>query len=101
MFFQSHVAENVFQNLSMRLTFRIHLAMKIKVFVALEIQYFEIGIFPFNLYVYYPTCGFIAPNRAFNLLTRAFNLPTRAFNLPTLAFNLDPIIDSSEDLPGI
>ena len=62
--------------------------MKIKIFVAREIQYFEIGIFSFNSYVYYLTCGFIASARAFNLLTRAFNLPTRAFNLATRAFSL-------------
>ena len=62
--------------------------MKIKLFVAREIQYFELGIFSFNSYVYYLTRGFIASTRAFNLLTRAFNLPTRAFNLPTRAFNL-------------
>ena len=62
--------------------------MKIKIFVAREIQYFEIGIFSFNSYVYYLTRGFIASTRAFNLLTRAFNLPTRAFNLATRAFNL-------------
>ena len=55
--------------------------MKIKIFVAREIQYFEIGIFSFNSYVYYLTRGFIAPTRAFNLLTCAFNLPTRSFNL--------------------
>ena len=60
--------------------------MKIKIFVAREIQYFEIGIFSFNSYVYYLTRGFIAS--AFNLLTRAFNLPTRAFSLLTRAFNL-------------
>ena len=62
--------------------------MKIKLFVAREIQYFELGIFSFNSYVYYLTRGFIAPTRAFNLLTRAFNLPTRAFNLQTRVFNL-------------
>ena len=62
--------------------------MKIKFFVAREIQYFEIGIFSFNSYVYYLTRGFIASTRAFNLLTRAFNLPTRAFNLATRAFSL-------------
>ena len=62
--------------------------MKIKIVVAREIQYFEIGIFSFNSYVYYLTRGFIAPTRAFNLLTRAFNPPARAFNLPTRAFNL-------------
>ena len=62
--------------------------MKIKVFVAREIQYFELGFFSFNSYVYYLTRGFIASACAFNLLTRAFNLPTRAFSLPTRAFNL-------------
>ena len=45
--------------------------MKIKLFVAREIQYFELGIFSFNSYVYYLTRGFIASTRAFNLLTRA------------------------------
>ena len=62
--------------------------MKIKIFVAREIQYFELGIFSFSLYVCYLTRGFIALTRAFNLLTRAFNLPTRAFNLPTCASSL-------------
>ena len=62
--------------------------MKIKLFVAREFQYFELGIFSFNSYVYYLTRGFIASTRAFNLLTHAFNLPTRAFSLPTRAFNL-------------
>ena len=60
--------------------------MKIKNFVAREIQYFEIGIFSFNLYVYNPTCGFIASTRVFNLPT--FNLATRAFGLATRAFSL-------------
>ena len=66
-----------------------------KVFVAREIQYFELGIFSFNSYVYFLTRGFITSSHAFNLLTRAFNLrnyafslPTRAFNLATLAFNV-------------
>ena len=88
MSFECHVVEKVIQNLRMRLKFRIRKAMKIKFFVAREIQYFEIGIFSFNSYVYYLTRGFIASIRAFNLLTRAFNLPTCAFNLPTRAFNL-------------
>ena len=61
--------------------------MKIKLFVTCEIQYFEIGIFSFNSYVYYLSRGFIVSARAFNLLTRVFNLPTRSFNLPTRAFN--------------
>ena len=55
--------------------------MKIKIFVARKIQYFKIGVFSFNSYVYYLISGFIAPTRAFNLLTCAFNLATRAFNL--------------------
>ena len=62
--------------------------MKIKLFVACEIQYFELGIFSFNSYVYYLTRRFIASTRAFNLLTHAFNLPTRTFNLATGAFNV-------------
>ena len=60
--------------------------MKIKNFVAREIQYFEIGIFSFNSYVYYLTRGLIAPTCALNLLTRALNLATRAFNLATRVF---------------
>ena len=47
--------------------------MKIELFVAREIQYLEIGIFAFNLCVYYLPRGFIASTRAFNLLTRVFN----------------------------
>ena len=62
--------------------------MKVKLFVAREIQYFEIGIFSVNSYVYYLTRGFIAWTRAFNLLTRAFSASTRAFNLPTHASSL-------------
>ena len=60
--------------------------MKIKLFVALEIQYFQLRIFSFNSYVYYVTRGLLASTRAFNLLTRAFNIPTRAFNLLTRGF---------------
>ena len=62
--------------------------MKTKLFVARKIQYFKLGIFSFNSYVYYLTHGFIASSLAFNLLTCAFNLPTRAFNLATRAFSL-------------
>ena len=51
-----------------------------KLFVAREIQYFELGIF-FNSYVYYITRGIIASSRDSNLLTRAFNLPTFAFKV--------------------
>ena len=61
--------------------------MKIKLFVACEIQYFEIGIFSFNSYVYYLTRGFISSTLAFNLPTRAFSLPTHAFNLATRDFS--------------
>ena len=34
--------------------------MEIKLFVASEIQYFELGIVSFNLFIYYQTRGFIA-----------------------------------------
>ena len=47
--------------------------MKIKLFVAREIQYFELGIFSFSSYVWYRTRGFIASARAFNLLTRVLS----------------------------
>ena len=62
--------------------------MKIKLFVACEIQYSELGIFSFNSCVYYLTDGFIASTRAFTLPNRAFSLPTRAFNLATRAFSV-------------
>ena len=62
--------------------------MKIKLFVAREIQYFEIGIFSFNSYVYYLTGGFIASTRAFSLPTCAFSLATRVFSGLTRAFKL-------------
>ena len=62
--------------------------MKIKLFVARKIQYFELGIFSFNSYVYYLTRDFIASTRAFNLLTRAFNLATCAFSVLTREFEL-------------
>ena len=62
--------------------------MKIKLFVALEIQYFELRIFSFNSYVCYLTRGFIASTRAFNLPTHAFNLETRVFSPTTRAFSL-------------
>ena len=55
--------------------------MKIKLFEALKIQYFELRIFSFNSYVYYVTPGFIASTRAFDLPARAFNLPTRVLIL--------------------
>ena len=62
--------------------------MKAKLFVALELQYFELRIFSFNSYVYYVTRRFIASTRAFNLLTHSFNLLTGAFNLAARAFGL-------------
>ena len=62
--------------------------MKIKLFAAREIQYFELEIFSFNSYVYYLTRGFVASIRACNLLTRACSLPARAFNLSTRAFSV-------------
>ena len=59
--------------------------MKIKLFVARQIQYFELGVFWFNSYL---ARGFIALTRAFNLPTRTFNLLTRAFDLTIRGFNL-------------
>ena len=63
--------------------------MTIKLFVACEIQYFELGILFFNSNFYYLTRRFIDSTSAYNLLNFAFNLPTRAFCLPTCAFNLE------------
>ena len=63
MFFQSHVVEKNFQNLRVRLKFSIRLGIQIKLFVALEIQYFELRKFSLNSYVYYVTRGFIASTR--------------------------------------
>ena len=80
--------EKSFQNLCVRHKFNIHQAIKIKLFVAREIQYFELRNFFFNLYVYYLTHGFIASARVFNLPTRAFNLETRAFSVLTRGFEL-------------
>ena len=62
--------------------------IKIKLFVAREIQYFELGIFSFYSYVYYLTRAFIASTCAFNLLTSVSNLPTRAFSTLTRGFEL-------------
>ena len=62
--------------------------MKIKLFVAREIQYLELGIFSFNSYAHYPTRGCITSTRILNLLTRAFNLQTRASSPPIRPFNL-------------
>ena len=54
----------------------------------MKFNIFELGIFSFNLHVYYLTRGFIASTSAFNLLTRAFNLATRGFQLVTRGFQL-------------
>ena len=62
--------------------------IKIKLFVAREIQYFELGIFSFYSYVYYLTRGFIASTCPFNLLIRAFSLLTRGFELVSCGFEL-------------
>ena len=62
--------------------------MKIKIFVARKIPYFELGIFSFKLYIHYLIRVFIASIRAFNLPTRAFNLTTRAFSLQSRGFEL-------------
>ena len=88
MLFQCHVVEKIFQNVRVRLKFSIRKAMKIKLFVACEIQYVELGIFSFNSYVYYLTRGFIASTRAFNLPTRAFSLLTLGFELVSRGFEL-------------
>ena len=63
--------------------------MKIKLFVTCEIQYFEIGIFSFNSYVYYLSRGFILSARASNHATCAFSLPTCGFELVTHEFELE------------
>ena len=88
MLFQCHVVEKIFQNVRVRLKFSIRKAMKIKLFVACEIQYVELGIFSFNSYVYYLTRGFIASTRAFNVPTRAFSLLTLGFELVSREFEL-------------
>ena len=62
--------------------------MKLKLFVAREIQYFELVIFSFNSYLYYVTSGFIASARDFNLVTRAISALTREFELVTPGFEL-------------
>ena len=66
MFSQCHVVGKIFQNLCVRLK-----AKQWKLFVAREIQYFELRIFSFDSHVCYLTRGFIATIRAFNLPTRA------------------------------
>ena len=69
----------------------IHQAMKIKPFVAREIQYFELGIFSFNSYVYCLTRPFnllTLLTREFELVTRGFELVTREFEIVTCRFEL-------------
>ena len=86
--FQSHVEEKIFQNLQVSRKLSIREPMQVKLFVAFEIQYFELRFFSFNSYVYYVARSFIASTHAFNLLTGAFNLPTRrAFNLASRVFS--------------
>ena len=63
MFFQSHIVEKNFQNLRVRLKFSIRLGIQVKLFVALEIQYFELRKLSLNSYVYYVTRGLIASTR--------------------------------------
>ena len=53
-----------------------------------KIVYFELGIFTFNPYVYYLTCGFIASTGASNLPTRGFELVTCEFELVTRRFEI-------------
>ena len=60
--------------------------LRVRLFLAREVQYFEFGIFSFNSYVYYRNCCFVVWTRAFNLPTRAFNLSTRAFSFLTCGF---------------
>ena len=50
--------EKIFQNVHVRLMFSIPYAMKAKVFVAREIQYFDLGIFLLHVF-YYLTRGFV------------------------------------------
>ena len=80
--------EKFFQNLRVRLKFSIRQAMKIKLFVAREIQNFELRVFSFNSYVSYLTRGFISWTGSFNLLTCAFSLLTRGFELLICGFEL-------------
>ena len=53
-----------------------------------EIQCFELGIFSFNSYVYYPTRDFNFRTRAFSVLTREFELVTPRFELVIRGFEL-------------
>ena len=49
----------------------------------MKLNIFELGIFPFNSYVYGLTRAFSVPTHAFNLATRAFSPLTREFQLVT------------------
>ena len=62
--------------------------MKMKLFVALEIQYFKLSMFSFNSYVHCVTRDSISSTRAFNLANRSFSLLTRGFELVTRRFEL-------------
>ena len=62
--------------------------MKVKLFEAREMQYFELEIFSFNSYVCYLTRAFNLSTRAFSLATGAFSLLTRGFELATRKFEL-------------
>ena len=78
----------IFQNLQVTRKLSICEPMHVKLFVAIEIQYFELRFFSSNLYVYYVARGFIASSDAFNLLNGAFNLPNRrAFNVASRVFS--------------
>ena len=88
MFSQCYAVEKIFQNFRLRLKLSIQLAMEIKLFVTCEMQYFELGIFSFNQYVYYLSPRFIASTGTFNLVTCAFHHATRAFRFPACGFEL-------------
>ena len=85
--FQSHVVEKIFQKLRVRL---YSLSSENKTFVAREIQYFELGIFSFNSYVYYLTRGFIDSTRAFisQLVLLVSQLVLLILQLVLLVFSL-------------
>ena len=56
--------EKIFQDVCVRDKFNNSWAMKIKLFVAHEIEHFEFEILSFDSYVYYLTRGFAASTRA-------------------------------------
>ena len=61
---------------------------KVKVFWNSWNLIFWVGIFSFNLHVYYLSRYFICWTRAFNLPTRGFSLETRGFQFVTRGFEL-------------